>query len=219
MSEPNKPPRIAVVTAIIGGIDQIKEVPTQSLQADWLFYDKPSGFVEGNDRQQALWYKTHIAHTDNYDIVIWLDGKVKVLAYDFLEQIVTALGPYDIAVMKHNERDCIYKEVDHIEHCMRKGNAYLLTRYATKPIRAQVEAYRYFGYPANNGLFDCCIIAVWASKPLQEVMSSWWKDVYFRNGFDQTALPFYCWRAGLQIQPIVFKPASFIDVPHVKPLK
>jgi len=206
--------KIAVFTAVIGGIDAPRDAPLQNIPVDFYYYTEGAPGVVGNDRTQALWYKTHIVFDERYDIVIWLDGKIQVLALDFIEQVVNALGTNEVSVLKHHERACIYQEVDHIEHCMRKGNKYLLTRYQNKPIRAQVEAYRYFGYPKNNGLGDCAIIAAWAIPKTQEIFEAWWKDVYKLNGFDQVALPFYCWRAGVEISPIVFKPASFIDVPH-----
>lgn len=204
---------IRVVTAIIGGIDQPKEIPMQSFDYERFVYTNPPTAIEGNDRMKALYYKCHLPFSGE-DITIWLDGKVHPTCYDFIEQIVNALGDNEIAILKHHERSCIYQEIDHIEHCMRKGNQYLLTRYKDKPIRRQVEAYRYFGYPANNGLNDCCIIATRDTKIMKEVFYEWWHDVYSCNGFDQVAIQYYCWKAGVKIQPIVFKPGSFIDVPH-----
>lgn len=205
---------IAVVTAVIGGIDQPKVTPVQTVESNWHFFTDPPPTVEGNDRMKALWYKTHILNNHNYQVAIWLDGKVQVTSDDFIQQILDALGGHDIAVLKHHERHCIYQEIDHIEHCMKKGNQYLLTRYANKPIRRQVEAYRYFGYPKNNGLNDCCIIAARITPRMQGVFDSWWHDVYRLDGFDQVALQYYCWAAGVKIQPIIFKPGSFTDVPH-----
>lgn len=206
---------ISVITAVIGGIDQSKELPAQSVEFDRLYFTEPIGNISGNDRMQALYYKCNLHRLGiDSDVLIWLDGKVQPTCYDFIEQIVKALGDNDIAVLKHHERDCIYKEIDHIEHCMRKGNQYLLTRYKDKPIRKQVEAYRYFGYPVNNGLNDCCIIAVKNNDMMKRIFNQWWRDVYRCNGFDQVALPFYCWLNDVKIQPIVFKPGSFIDVPH-----
>lgn len=209
--------KITVVTAVIGGIDQQKEIPPQTLPyTREYFTDPPAARVQGNDRMKALFYKCNLPHYGG-DLVIWLDGKVQVTAPDFIEQIVNHMQDSDgLAVLKHHERTCIYQEVDHIEHCMKKGNQYLLTRYKDKPIRRQVEAYRYFGYPANAGLWDCCIIAVDPNAPgIKNIFANWWHDVYNNNAFDQTALPFHAWREGVKIKPIVFQPDSFKDVPHI----
>lgn len=204
---------ITVVTAVIGGIDQLKEIPRQTVEFRRVFITDASAVIEGNDRMKALYYKCNLAEFPG-DITIWLDGKVQVQSADFIEQIIAALGENDIAVLKHGERSCIYQEVDHIEHCMKKGNEYLLTRYANKPIRRQVEAYRYFGYPANNGLNDCCIIAMRNNHVMQRVCKDWWHDVYKCDGFDQVALQYHCWMYVVPIQSIVFKPGSFADIPY-----
>lgn len=206
-------PRITVVTANIGGIDQDHEIPVQSVGFERV-YVTTAPMLEGTDREKALYYKCNL-HDFDADVTIWLDGKVQVLATNFIQQILDALGEGNLAIMKHLYRSCIYQEIDHIEHCIKHNNQYLKTRYAGKPIRKQVEAYRYFGYPANAGLYDCCIIAVRNGSPgVHHVFKNWWHDVYDLKGFDQVALPFYAWLYGVKIQPVVFKENSFIDVPH-----
>lgn len=209
--------KIAVITAVIGGIDKAKIFPEQSMKFEQHFFTEPPEGITGNDRMQALYYKCQMHRLGiDADVFIWLDGKVQPTTHDFIERIISALGYNRVAALKHHERDCIYKEIDHIENCMRHGNKYMLTRYKDKPIRKQVEAYRYFNYPANNGLFDCCIIAMHNNDRAREVSDSWWYDVYFANGFDQVALPFYAWKKGLKIQPINFKrDVEFKDVPHL----
>lgn len=210
----NKP---TIVTAIIGGIDSPKPVPEQN--TDFSRFDitlSPEG-IKGNDRMKALYFKCNLLSLGfDSDIIIWLDGKIQPLSNDFVEQILQHMQGHEIAVLKHHERYCIYQEVDHIEHCMKRGNDYLLTRYKDKPIRKQVETYRYAGYPANAGLWDCSIIAVRNTDTMRDVLADWWKDVYERDGFDQTALPFYCWKRRVIINPIIFKPGSYDNVPHIK---
>lgn len=209
--------KVAVVTANIGGIDAPKDIPAQSVDFQRFYITEDSSGVAGTDREKALWYKCNLWDLDTgADVNIWLDGKIQVLSYDFIQQILESLGTADLAIMKHLYRSCIYQEVDHIEHCIRHNNAYLATRYRHKPIRRQVEAYRYFGYPAGAGLFDCCIIAMRPGLYIQNVYKAWWNDVYNLKGFDQVALPFYAWLHKVKIQPIEFKPASFKDVPHIK---
>lgn len=202
---------ISLTTAVIGGIDSRKEIPQQTVRFTRFFYEEPQPFIRGNDRMKALWYKTHIL-TYEHDVSIWLDGKIQPLSEDFIQQIIEALGNGEIAILKHAARSCIYQEVNHIVEEVRRGSEYLIPRYLNKPLRSQAAAYRYFGYPKNNGLFDCCIIA--AKPSMRKIFDLWWHDVYQLNGFDQIALPFYCWQAGVKIRPIVFRPDSFLDIPH-----
>lgn len=214
--------KIIVLTAVVGGIDELAEIPAQSIPFERVFITDPALGITGNDRTQALWYKCNALDAaygttesrERPDVVIWLDGKIRPLAYDFVEQILTALEGHNIAGIRHHERKCIYQEVDHIEHCMRKGNAYLLARYKDKPLRRQVEAYRYFKYPPNAGLVDCCILAFRDNITTRGILAYWWRDVYKFDGFDQVALPFYARQFGEQIAPIDFKPNSFMYEPH-----
>lgn len=209
---------IMVVTANIGDIDQKKEIPDQSIPFERRYFtklDQPD--TSADDRTKALWFKTRYFTTQpRGSVTIWLDGKIQPVAYDFLEQIVNALGAREIAVMKHLQRYCIYQEIDHIENCIKAGNEYLISRYATKPIRAQVESYRYNGYPANRGLFDCCIIAFRHTEITDRISRDWWQDISHNRAFDQVALPYHAWRHNVDITPIIFKQGSFVDVPHIK---
>jgi hypothetical protein len=207
--------KIALVTAVIGGIDEIKEVPEQTLKYDRLVFTEPFPGTENlSPRNQALYYKTQIHTFGNYDFYIWIDGKVQVTSGDFIEQCLAALTD-NIAILKHHERTCIYQEVDHIEHCIKKGNEYLKVRYANRPIRKQVDVYKSCGYPANNGLNDCCIFVV-RGQTMWKVFNDWWYECSYFDWFDQTSIQFLCWHNKKKINSIIFKPGSFKDIPHVK---
>lgn len=206
-----------IVSAIIGGIDTPKIIPAQSVPFDeWHITEPPAG-IAGNDRTQALYYKCNL-HTilPERSTIIWLDGKIQVTSPDFVKQIVEALynSQHGLCILKHGERKCIYEEIDYIEKEMRRGSRYLKTRYADKPIRRQVEAYRYFGYGKNNGLNDCSIMAINNNDYTEPVYRDWWQDVYECNGFDQTAIQFHAWRHGVKITDLVFSPYSFKLVSH-----
>lgn len=212
MSEP-----VALMTAIFGGIDERKEVPEQNYKYyTEYFYDDSSGDLSRSklsDRTKALFFKAQGHCLVDEEIIIWVDGKIQINSNDFIQQCVDALGSNHIAIMKHLFRKCIYEEVDHIEHCIRNGNEYLATRYAHRPIRKQVEYYRGFGYPVNNGLNDCCIICRRNDPMTNMIFDQWWQECK-REYFDQTSIQFQAWRYNVPIQPIVFKPESFTDIPH-----
>lgn len=176
---------VQVVTANIGGIDEKKEIPAQTVAFMRHYYTELANLLIDDDRTKALAFKARaFTSVPIGSITIWLDGKIQPLSADFLDQILTALGDGELAVMKHLYRSCIYEEIDHIEHCIKAGNEYLITRYAHKPIRAQVEAYRYFGYPANAGLFDCCIMAFRHTERTAKLGSDWWADIRANKAFD-----------------------------------
>lgn len=209
-------PKIEVVTAIIGGIDTVKDIPPQSVKYNRTIYTGPhSGTEHFNQRNQALFYKTQIHRTATADLYIWIDGKIQIESPDFIEQCLDQLGSANIAILKHHERKCIYQEVDHIEHCIRKGNEYLKPRYEHRPLRIQVEAYRTMGYPVNAGLNDCCIFIV-RGQTMARVFDKWWYECSEKDWFDQTSIRFLCWFFHEPIVSMVFKQGTFIDIPHIK---
>lgn len=207
--------KIALVTAVIGGIDEIKEIPEQTLKFDRFLFTEPfKGTEHLSTRNQALYYKTQIHTLGDYDYYLWIDGKVQVTSNDFIEQCLAALKD-DIAILKHHERSCIYQEVDHIEHCIKKGNEYLKVRYAHRPLRKQADVYKSCGYPTNNGLNDCCIFVV-RGQAMSKVFNDWWYECSCFDWFDQISIQFLCWHNHKKINSIIFKPGSFQDIPHIK---
>jgi hypothetical protein len=199
---------VTLITAIYNGIDEDKEIPEQTIPFERQLFKGQSD----TPRKDALFYKTQIHTLGDYEYYIWIDGKVQITSSDFIAQCIEAIQGYDIAILKHHERNCIYQEVDHIEHCIRHGNPYLTPRYAHRPLRKQVEAYRTQGYPVKAGLNDCCIFIV-RGQAMKEVFDKWWIECQM-DWFDQISIRFLCWFYGKPIKSIVFKPGSFKDVPH-----
>jgi len=211
--------QLSIISAIIGGIDQPKTLPTQlginGHDLSHYLVTTVEGLNEGRtDREKALFYKCQPHRNFPGDVYIWVDGKVQVQASDFATQVLAALQGSHLAVLKHGSRACIYEEVTYIEQQIARGSKYLATRYAAKPIRAQVEAYRQIGYPAGAGLYDCCIVAARNTPEAQDVLNYWWAEVRDYNAFDQTALPFAAWRLGVEIKPITLRPGTISHVPH-----
>lgn len=209
--------KVAVVTAVIGGIDEVKEIPEQTVPFDrYFFTDSNKGLIPGSypDRMAALYFKTQIYRVAEGDLLIWVDGKIQINSPDFIQQCIDALGNSDLAIMKHHWRSCIYEEIYHILHCIGHGNEYLIERYADKPMAEQSTYWNKLGYPKNNGLNDCCIFIMRPTEKMKAVFSAWWLYVAKKNYFDQTTIQGVCWLLGIQIQPIVFKPGSYSDIPH-----
>jgi len=208
--------KITLISAIIGGIDDPKIYPAQSVEYDFRTFTEPGPDcpVGVNDRIKALYYKTQMYRiSPESEVLIWVDGKILPTCYDFVEQVVNALGENDIAILKHRDRSCIYEEINYIEKEIRMGSRYLRTRYGKRPIRKEVEYYRACGYPEKNGLNDCCIVAMKNNEQMKSVTNGWWSACH-GGAFDQIAIQFVCWREEVKIIPIVFKPGSFVHVKH-----
>ena len=96
-----------------------------------------------NPRRRARRHKLlpHQLYPDA-DITLWVDGCLTPKT-DPWELVEKYLQDANIAVFRHMQRNCLYKE---LEACiaMRKDVPHLM--------RAQVARYRKEGYPYNNGL-------------------------------------------------------------------
>lgn len=217
--------KIALVTAVFGGIDFKKQIPEQTVPADSYFFDEtndimslPAGETVGhfNDRTRALYYKTQLYKVAEADVYIWVDGKIEIISPIFVESILWQLSKWELAILKHDFRHCVYEEVDHIENCIQHGNEYLATRYAHRPIRREVEWYRQQGYPVNNGLNDCKILAMRNTRRMQILLDQWWA-VCRKQWFDQVAIQFIAWKNGIKIKTLNLEAGKmYLDHPHQK---
>lgn len=211
---------IAIISAIIGGIDEKKEIPEQYFADDLIemYFDYVwSGTDNLDQRRQALWYKTQMHHLPLHtapDLFIWIDGKIQITSPDFVKSCVDQLGDSDFAILKHHERNCIYQEFDHILHCIKKGNQYLATRYAHRPLLVEKQNWARNGYPANNGLNDCKIFIVRNNEKMNKLFDMWWHFIKEYNFFDQTTIQALCWNNNIKIKSLVFPAGYFEDVPH-----
>ncbi len=209
--------KIAWVTSIFGDIDKEKTIPPQDVDFTHFHFSEKNNakFLNGfNDRRKALFFKTQMHKVIDADYFIWTDGKIKVLNSQFIKTMLFQLGLYEFGILKHNRRKCIYKEVEHIENCIKAGNDYMITRYSKSPIREIINDYKKEGFPENYGLNDCKIFIVKNSPKMNTLFDKCWKSCLNVDSFDQISIQYLAWKEKVKIVPLIFKPGMFIDVPH-----
>lgn len=131
------------------------------------------------------WYKTHpIASLPEFDISIWIDGSMEIVAEDFVEKCLEALGEDDWAMMRHPSRSCIYPEAEY--------SATLTFRYDAPSIEAQAAHYKAF-YPANRGLIATGFNVRRHTPEVAELGELWWHEVLNWSHQDQISLPVLLW--------------------------
>lgn len=216
--------RVAVYTAIFGGYDDLKAQPQQTVPCDWFCFTDAAGPGRRNGwriirerRQPGLhprmrakrcklmaheffpdgrlsWRHAPLLRRPRYDALVWIDGSIQVTNPRFVEEFVAGIGPSGWAMLAHPERDCIYDEL-HASALMQK--------YAGLPMARQVGAYRAEGYPANNGLMACGLIA---RRPgdsrLAGIAEAWWQENVRWTYQDQLSLPVVLWRLGAGVDVV-----------------
>jgi len=167
--------KIAVITANVGGFDIPKLIPNQTLEYDLVRIDDIKH--EGDNRHKAKLPKmqSHIILKD-YDIHIWIDSSVQVKNENFVKYMVEQLADNDIAIGKHNLRDCAYSEMYYIIREIENGNKYLESRYNKSDLLAVNAFLRSNNFPERMGLWACGIFARYNNENVNAIFDKWWES-------------------------------------------
>ncbi len=158
-----------IFTSITGG----KNIPREDIKVF-----KGEGLFK-SPRMEAKIYKVlfHKFIEDEYSI--WVDGNF-FLKYQE-DQYYSLLGDYDIAVMQHPKRNCVYEEA---EEC-KKWN-----KDKHEIINEQVAKYRKEGYPEENGLGECNFIIRRNTPEMRRLHEAWWAEICRHSSRDQISFPY-----------------------------
>ena len=204
-------PRIAVVTAIGGGKDQLQAPVTRFESADYLAYtDDPDLRVEGWEVRRLPQWSTDAVYArrrharavkilqtmlvPGYDFYIWHDATHEVIMDP--AELVRRFLPTDehhFAVYRHKSRGCIYDE----------AKAILEVRLDDPDnVRRQVRDYRRAGMPRNAGLWETGVLIRRNSEVTRRLELAWWDQLARYSSRDQLSLPFVEWSLGVPISLI-----------------
>jgi hypothetical protein len=167
--------KIAVITANVGGFDIPKLIPNQTVEYDLVRIDDIE--LEGDNRHKAKLPKmqSHRILKD-YDIHIWIDSSVQVKNENFVKYMVEQLADNDIAIGKHNLRDCAYSEMYYIIKEIENGNKYLESRYNKSDLLAVNAFLRSNNFPERMGLWACGIFARYNNDKVNAIFDKWWES-------------------------------------------
>jgi len=185
--------KIAVVTAIFGGMDNPKPFPEQSIPCDYFCFteeNSPAPLPNLPDRLKAKYFKLQMHRVlPGYDYYVWIDGNIEVKNKEFVEFMTTNLL-YGIAIQRHHERETIEQEVEFI---LSSDNVYLTQRYGNQPLRQEYEWYLSEEMPPDAPLYACNIFAMSNDDDYRGTPSffdMWWQIVLQWSWFDQSAFSF-----------------------------
>lgn len=213
--------KVLVYTAICGGYDSLKPQVHQTVNCDWVCFT--DGHLQGQlgwqissmsggdgmtARMRSRWPKiqNHILFpggwndmgnnlgTEHYDYTVWIDGSMQITEPAFIESVIESIGPSGWSMFCHPWRGCTYAEVE----C-----AADMVKYRNQSMREQAAEYRRIGFPENQGLYACGVIARKSSAlHLAAVGDLWWRECLNWSELDQVALPVVLWRLGVNVDEI-----------------
>jgi hypothetical protein len=215
---------IAVVTAVTGRYDHPRRDTHFDPDVDYLYFsDDWSAKVarepwqrvrlemNGRDlhpRRLAKGPKLNphrFDELDAYRYVVWVDGGIHIRSADFVREIVAMIGTSGIILSPHHDgRTDAYGEAE-----IRPP------KYADEPLDEQVAAYHRAGYPGNDGLYECGVMARDMEHGNIRELGRYWEGEVERFSYqDQVSLPFVLWSLGLEpdVMPKSFRHMGWVAV-------
>lgn len=204
-----KMPRIAVISANLGGFDASNEesVP-QSMACDYfMFTDEnfPPRFNAMTPRLQAKIPKFFGWQlVPGYDYYLWLDGNLALYNSDSLKYFYDNCQDHDIVVLKHPRRPNIRKEVRYVRMGIRQngknpGSRYVVARYANELFKEQHDE-----ISADKNFKDDFLISggafMYKNTPeVHKMFKEWWYHVSRYIIQDQISFPYVLKKSGIKI--------------------
>jgi Protein of unknown function (DUF616) len=198
---------IAVLTSITGAKDHLRDDQCTD-GAKFIAYVSPKhGSSVWEERPAYDRFRSHRRnsrapkilshHFCDTEYSIWIDGNI-ALRLEPNRLVEAYLDGYDLAVFRHPNRNCIFKEA---AVCIELG--------LDDPdvIRRQVSEYADAGYAENSGLAEANVVIRRHTSHVIEFNSRWWAEYCTHSVRDQLSFMYSANQTGLRINwitPSVF---------------
>ena len=179
--------KIAVITANLGGIDNVHPFAPQDIEFDRIYItdeNNPYPFHTVDSRLAAKFFKIlpHIAFP-GYDIYIWVDANVEILSPNFVSGIIDRMC--SVSISRHPFRKTIGDEAHFIADAIKHGDTYLSVRYNAASILAEAA-----NYGSDLPLYWCGLFARKNEPHINKMAEMWYIDNVQWTNFDQLSFPF-----------------------------
>lgn len=181
--------KVAVVSCNIGGIDPVREFPEQSVPCEYYYFTEknlPFPLVHFDNRMKGKYLKTQMHRYIDADVFIWIDGSVEVISRDFVKECLYRHRCGEVAISRHRDRDNIHDEFEFIFNHIKAGNKYLIERYGSQPMAAELEYINdMVSVKEDLPLFNCFFFVQSNTRIVNEAFNEWWDKILRYSCFDQ----------------------------------
>lgn len=216
-------PRTAVVTAVAGGKDILRDPIIDTDSADFFaFSDRPLPHLRhwqvrtlpqwsmdprfGARRNAKIPKVLPELLLPGYDFFIWIDGNIELMASprDLCRQFLIDTGA-DIAALPHRLRRCIYAESREVLR-LSLDHPYL--------VKAQMREYRHMAYGQGLGLYELRFIVTRNNESTRRLGLCWFEQICRFSSRDQLRFPVALAQSGARLEPIA--PGHCLDNPYMR---
>lgn len=189
--------KVQVVSAIFGGRDEPIPAPRGDVDEYVMFTDGDGApgwrtiRIEdpGSPRIAARKIKTLIFDHVDGDVVIWVDGRIRVQDGELRPLLRKVMRDVDVAGYPHPWRSCAYHEAS---ECARLGLA------PARMLGEQTAAYGAEEFPRGAGLWNTMVLARRRTPEMLALGRAWWEQIQQHTARDQVSFPYLLWRHGIQ---------------------
>ncbi len=199
--EPFSIGRVVLLSAVFGGRDIPHAVPAGTGITEAVLFtdcvkpeDAPGWRVirigeQEDPRKTARRIKTLALELVDADVVLWVDGRIRLTGLPVRPLLEQVLIGTDIAGFPHPWRQCAYAEA---QQCGTLGLA------PVADLEAQADTYRAEGLPPQAGLWNTMVLVRRNTPAMVELGRAWWDEIQRHTVRDQVSLPYLLWRDGIQ---------------------
>lgn len=209
-------PKIAVITASLGGFDKTEPPVPQSIDYDYfLFTDKnfPPRFNAMTPRLQAKIPKFFgWQMVPGYDYYLWLDGNLVFKSPDSLKYFFDNCKGYDIVVLKHPRRNNVKWEGRYVERGVEQQSNYIIGRYENELLEEQMAEIKADPDFVDDLLVNGGVFMYRNTKKVQKMLKEWWYHVSRYLIMDQCSFAYVLKKSGLRVN---VRPDKYDDCPYL----
>jgi len=193
----------AVYTMIFGDYDNLKEPISMSKNWDHILFTNNKKlksnnwdirYVEdsslSNSRLARKVWTLHHKYLPDYDLSMMMGGQIQMVsdADYILDKLMPNDDNIDVAMAKHPNRNCIYKEAEIVANRRMDD---------PKIIEAQMARYKNDDYPEGNGLVACGVIIRKHRPNVAQHSELVWEEICKGSLRDQLSFNYVLWKHNL----------------------
>ena len=129
-----------------------------------------------------------------------------------LTEYISKIGESGLALHKHSNRNCVYKECEAI---------LVMKKEKKENLDTHKEHLREENFPENYGMAECnVIVREHNNEKCIKIMEQWWEEFLNYSKRDQLSFPYVLFKNGVKIEEVttlgdnVFKNYSFRILTH-----